>query len=179
VGNRSSNISRQPSIPQSGPPSIPKHIKTATIRAGSRQPPPAKKARITFDISEFSNKPNTESIHKGKSLQTPTSSESETTTNKSAAPPATHMDSEQPPPASHDETNVHAERSTAMTTQYSQQNIAIDNIPPTESIPAFKQGDYKQFMRTVEALAQMPTPTPSTSDFRFDFTMEAATHNSK
>jgi hypothetical protein len=34
-------------------------------------------------------------------------------------------------------------------------------------------------MRTVEALAQMPTPTPSTSDFRFDFTMEAATHNSK
>jgi hypothetical protein len=66
-----------------------------------------------------------------------------------------------------------------MTTQYSQQNIAIDNIPPTEIIPAFKQGDYKQFMRTVEALAQMPTPIPSKSDFRFDFTMEAAIHNSK
>jgi hypothetical protein len=64
-----------------------------------------------------------------------------------------------------------------MTNQDSQQNITT--VPPTKIIPAFKQGDYKQFMRTVEALAQMPTPTPSTSDFRFDFTMEAATHNSK
>jgi hypothetical protein len=60
-----------------------------------------------------------------------------------------------------------------------QQYMVTGNIPPPKRIPAFKQGDYKQFMRTVEALAQMPTPTPSKSDFQFDFTEEAAIHNSK
>ena len=171
--SRSSNVSRQPSTPQSGPSSITKHIKTATIRAGSRQPPPAKKARITFDITKFTSQLNNEVIHKGKSSQITTSSESHTNANKSAAPPAIHMSSEQPPLESYDETNVHAERPTTVT------NHDTQNIPPPKCIPAFKHGDYKQFMRTVEALAQMPTPTPSKSDFRFDFTEEAAIHNSK
>lgn len=122
--NRSSNINRQPSFtPQSGPLQIPKHIQPATTRAGSRQPPPAKNGRIFFDIKEFTSKPNTEVIHKGKSPQTNTSSESKIMTNKSAAPPATPVESEQPPLVSHDETNVHAERPTAATNHDIQQNI--------------------------------------------------------
>jgi hypothetical protein len=43
----------------------------------------------------------------------------------------------------------------------------------------FTAGDWEGFMQTVSTIASSPTKSPAPSNFRFDFSLAAAEHNSK